>query len=344
MPRRLLVLVWVWFAVSIAARAAAEGETDSRRAARLFEEARVLLEQEEFEAACLKLQQSQQLDPQLGTQLHLAHCYEKRGQLLPAYRAFQAAAELAAQRNEHGSQEPREKLARERVESLAAQLPMLELRVSDASDPTLVITLDSEPIDRKQWNRPLAIEAGEHVLHAEAPERQAWDQTFQIAAPARLAIGVPKLALRASASVNLQLPLTAAETRDPAPLTAAEPSLHRISGYIAIGVGVVGLGMGSALGLLSRSTLGKLEQDCDLNAGHCTIARGDLAARERIRRLNDDAATYATGANVGLILGGISALGGIVLVWTAPSGGPRPDVAIGVAPGGLSFTLHTDKF
>ncbi len=99
------------------------------------------MEDEKYAPACPKLEQSQKLDPQLGTLLHLGHCYEKLGQAAAAYQTFLAAAELAALRNRQGINEPREKLARVRATSLEARLSLLELRPADSS-PELTVTLD----------------------------------------------------------------------------------------------------------------------------------------------------------------------------------------------------------
>lgn len=325
-----------------ASSARAQAVPDAARAGQLFDEARGFMERQEFGPACAKLRESQRLDPQLGTLLHLAHCYEKQGQLANAYRTFQAAAELAAVRNARGLSEPREKLARERAASLEPRLSLLELHLRDAP-PELRLTLDDVLIDRVQWNRPLAIEAGEHRLHASAPGRQAWQQAFTIGAPGRLGIAVPALAPQPGAA-----PTLAAEPR--VPLTGPSPtaassgvSVQRTAGYITIGAGVVGLGLGTAFGLMRNGKVSDLEEHCDLDAGRCTIARGDTIARKDIQATRDDAAGFAAAANVAWVLGGVAIAGGLVLVLTAPRP-EREGVSIHVAPGAIRFTARTNAF
>ena len=87
-------------------------------AARLFREGRALLVEGRFAEACSRLQQSQRLEPRLGTQLNVAFCQERLGNHRAAWRSFQEAASIARR---EGDVE-RERFARSRVEALEATL------------------------------------------------------------------------------------------------------------------------------------------------------------------------------------------------------------------------------
>lgn len=308
------------------------------RAAQLFDEARSLLEQRDYAHACVKLEESQRLDPQLGTQLHLGHCYEKQGQLVRAQRAFLDAAAWAAARNAQGHSEPREKLARERAASIEPQLAQLELRLTNPP-PDLRITLDGAPIERIPWGRALAIDPGEHLLQASARGRSAWRQDFTAIAGARLVLAIPALDLQPLAAAPVQLP--AAPSAPSAVARDSGPSLQRVLGYVTLGAGVLGVGLGSVLGLMRNAKVDALEQRCDFAAGRCMIANGDVAAREHISTLRADATSYATGANLAWILGGVAAASGLVLILTAPMD-ESPALTLGVTWGGLSLTARSD--
>ena len=78
------VLHWCWQAVA--------EESD---AARLFREGRALVVDGRFAEACPKLEQSQRLEPRLGTQLNIAFCHEQLGKLATAWSGFQEAASTA---------------------------------------------------------------------------------------------------------------------------------------------------------------------------------------------------------------------------------------------------------
>jgi hypothetical protein len=330
----IVALAWVW-----APGVRAEAGSESSPAVQLFDEARKLMEDGKYEPACPKLEQSQKLDPQLGTQLHLGHCYEKLGQLASAYRTFQAAAELAALRNQQGTNEPREKIARERATNLEQRLALLELRPADPS-PELKIVLDGEPIDRAQWNRPFPVEPGDHVLQASAPGRAIWEQPFKIGVPAKRGIAVPVLKPENRAQAQLAVPAEAL-TAPVSPARSSSGSLQRVAGYVALGTGAVGLGLGTLFGLLRTSKVSELAGDCDLDKGICPIDAGDKVARQRIESLHSQASTFATSANISWIVGGLALASGVVLILTTPHE-DKPAVSLGIAPGGLTLTAQTN--
>lgn len=95
-----------------------EVAADESAAARLFREGRALLVEGRFAEACSRLEQSQGLEPRLGTQLNVAFCRERLGDLAGALRNFQEAASVARR---EGDTE-RERFALSRVEVLASRL------------------------------------------------------------------------------------------------------------------------------------------------------------------------------------------------------------------------------
>src|SRR5882724_9354208 len=79
--------------------------------------------------ACPKYAESERLDPQLGTLLHLGECYAKLGKTASAWTSFKEAADLAAERKDR-----REAKIRERITDLEKTLSNLVIMV-DASEP-----------------------------------------------------------------------------------------------------------------------------------------------------------------------------------------------------------------
>ena len=322
----------------------------SDEAARLFDQGKQLLAARDYAQACAKLEQSQQLDPQLGTQLHLALCYEKQGLLASAHKNFQAAAELAAQRTASGTPEPREQIARKHLESMAPQLSMLRLQIAGSAPSDLRIELDGRELTRDAWSEPIPIDPGAHGLSASAPEHKPWKQDFTIGIGAqRLTLDVPALervpplAAAPAPQLALQPEPEPPAAQPPAQLARVTPnkpvansSMRRVAGYAVAGAGVAGIGLGVVLGLVRNTKLSQLETYCDLDARQCTIAAGDTATRERIDSLRDSAQTAATAATLSFVIGGAALVGGLVLVLTARDS--RSDVALQVGPG--SLTLH----
>ena len=101
-----------------------------RRRKRSSIRARALMKAKNYAEACPKLAESQRLDPGIGTQFHLADCYENQGKLASAWATFLEVASLAAASN----QPDREKAAKARAARLEPRLPRLTI-VVPADEP-----------------------------------------------------------------------------------------------------------------------------------------------------------------------------------------------------------------
>src|SRR5262249_18357787 len=83
-------------ALAVTALAASASAEDPRAAAQAaFVEGRRLADAGDFAAAATRFEESDRLDPALGTTLNLAACYERAGRLASAARAFRRGVEEA---------------------------------------------------------------------------------------------------------------------------------------------------------------------------------------------------------------------------------------------------------
>src|SRR6185369_5679854 len=85
-------------ALLLAHPAVAWADTPADRAARaqgLYDAAAELIKAGKFAEACPKLEESQRLDPAMGTQFFLAGCYEKTGRPTSAWSLFLEVAAAA---------------------------------------------------------------------------------------------------------------------------------------------------------------------------------------------------------------------------------------------------------
>src|ERR1700712_2696749 len=96
------------FALTIASPAMA---ADPAAAQALFNDAKQLMTTGRYAEACPKLEESQRLDPGVGTLFHLADCDEHVGKTASAWAAF---LEVAAEAKSSG-QPARERVARDRA-------------------------------------------------------------------------------------------------------------------------------------------------------------------------------------------------------------------------------------
>src|SRR5215472_3779085 len=102
----------VAFSLLAPAVAHAEPTTQDRVAAQaLFDDALKLMDGKQYPAACTKLEQSEQLDPAMGTRYRLAECYAAVGRTASAWKWF---TEVAAEAHE-ARQLDREEAARDRA-------------------------------------------------------------------------------------------------------------------------------------------------------------------------------------------------------------------------------------
>ncbi|HTU58636.1 MAG TPA: hypothetical protein VMF89_09380 [Polyangiales bacterium] len=153
----------------------------------LFQDARRLMQENQFAAARLKLERSQALEPRVGTLLNLAFCDENLGQLKAAWLEYTRAAELA-RRDKPDSVA----FAQDKAERIAAQLSRVTVRVSNPSTPPRV-ELDGVLLSSDTLGTPLVIEPGRHRLDAAAPERESWHLELDLVAGAARDVQIPEL-------------------------------------------------------------------------------------------------------------------------------------------------------
>src|SRR5687768_17415934 len=124
-----------------------------------YDEAEKSMAAGKISEACAKYAESQRLDPQLGTLLHLADCYEQNGQTASAWGAFREASEIAEKR-----QDPRHDLALERTRALEPKVPKLQIDVPENADPALSVERNGVAIGAALWNAPLPTDPGTYSI------------------------------------------------------------------------------------------------------------------------------------------------------------------------------------
>jgi serine/threonine-protein kinase len=182
---------------------------DPAAAQALYDEARQLLSQGRTGDACPKFEESQRLDPGLGTQFHLADCYQRLGRKATAWSMFR---DVEAQASARG-QAARARVARERAEALAPWVTKLAIMPHEAAAiPGFTLVRDGVEVDRAQWGAPVPVDPGMHMVAAQAPGKQPW--IFQVdVGPEQTIVNVDVPALADAAP-------TAAIARNPPPRPA----------------------------------------------------------------------------------------------------------------------------
>jgi serine/threonine-protein kinase len=266
--------------------------TAEATASALFQEAKRLVAAGDFEHACPKFAEAQRLFPTTGTLLNLANCLEKFGKLASAWGVFKQA-EITA-RNQGDAD--REQEASRRAQALAPQLPKLAIVVPPAARvPGFELRRDGDLVGEAQYGTSLPVDPGNHTVQATAPAHKSWSTVVRVEPTG------------AAASVEVP-PLEAA------PVETAPPSstwsTQRTIGVVLGGVGLVGLGVGTAF------TVKAMGLNAD-SLPHCLpkdVTKCD-ATGVPLRNRAFDAAHVSTGA---FVMGAAFLAGGVVVFLTAP--------------------------
>jgi hypothetical protein len=349
----------------LAGPAIAEPSREDRAAAlALFDDGRKLAGSKKYAEACPKFEASLRLDPGLGTLLNLSDCYEQIGRTASAWSGFRDAASQARATN----QTDREKVARERAAALESKLSRVRIVVpAELAGAALTITRDGSPLPASLVGTPIPVDPGTHTIRVAAEGKEPWETTVDVPAngktvdvkvpvpaskpgtPAGTATA-PAATTTAPAATSAAPAATAptatstapAPTPSSAPDTASPRPWQKPLGIAATVTGVVGVGVGVAVGFLGKSTYDKSNESlCTAGTTKCTTQEGVDMRNEALAQGNIGTAVLIAGAVVGAA--------GVVLWITAPSAPAAPakgatstkpvaglsDVRVGATPGGM---------
>jgi hypothetical protein len=317
----------------VAKSAHAQSSTQERAlASRLYDNASTLMASGQTAEACPKYAESERLDPQLGTLLHLGECYAKLGKTASAWTTFKEAADVSAERKDR-----REAKIRERITELEKTLSNL-LIVVEASEPAgLELRQDGALVGRAGWSTPIPIDPGEHKITATAPGAKPRELSATIAANGQtttLRLPAIEYLLAAAAAPAAEAPsASTSAAATPADSRSWFATHRKVVAGVAGGVGVVGVGVGAAFGLMAKSTYESSGPHC--NGDHCDSAGHDY---------RQSAFGKALVSDVAFGVGAAALVGGAVLWLTAPKHTEQsPSVALVtplVGPGTAMVSVH----
>jgi hypothetical protein len=333
---RAIIVVTLVIAVCAGAdRGWAQGDAsgDKVAAEQLFVEGRALMEQQQFEAACPKLQASLELDPASGTQINLALCYEKLGKLASAWRHYREASDRAVR----DGNTTRAQAARTFAAGLEPRLPRLIITLRSPAGvpgvPGFIVHRDGMPVSAALFGAAVYVDPGPHQVTATAPGHAPFSATVTAAEATTTTVEIPELAPAAAppapetttpGSPGSRDSNSAIDGRDPvimlpgpsgrigADHAGPRPaSPRRAAGLITGGAGLVGLGIGLGIGATASSAWNDAFDSglCDRDTLQCTVEGRDQVDTARSR------------ARVSSIVGGVgvaAVVTGAVLYFTAP--------------------------
>jgi hypothetical protein len=321
----VLLTTLAGIAVSSVARA-----DDSAAAQALFDQAKKAMAAHRYPEACPKLEESLRLQEAVGTLLNLADCYEKEGKLASAWSRF---LEVATKARAAG-QLARARIGHDRAAALAPKLSNLVIDVVASRAEGLEIRRDGTLVGEAEWGAAIPADAGTHTIDATAPGRKPWSETVLVTDGATTArVSVPDLE-RIPVEPRAPTAAPVPESVPPEPIaTPSEPHRHgnglKIAAIVVGGLGVAGVGVGSAFGLISLVDHNDASKICPA-PGPCSGPDGVAAWHK----------AYDAGnvANIAFIAGGAGLAAGTVL-WILSAKSSHGDTTgqLLVGPGSVAW-------
>jgi hypothetical protein len=288
----------------------------------LFRDAKRLMKSGKIADACDKFDASERLEPTVGTELNLADCREKNGQLATAWALFLKAAAAAKRADNDGK---REAESRRRAAALEPRLVYLTISVPAASRVDgLVLKRNGTAIDPVLWDQRVPVDPDEYTIVGAAPGFEPWSTSVAVKTKPRT-VEVPALTRRPGA-LRVAAP---AQVEPPAAVPARFTGRRKLAIAIAaVGVGAAGVSIG--FGLQASS----VEDQADAICPNAACNNAHAVDLNRVARRD------ALVANIGLVTAAAAAITAAVLWYI---GSPNPSEGISIAPmlgrdrAGLSF-------
>lgn len=294
---------------------AGAARAQSAEAEVLFSDGRALIKDGKLAAGCDKLAASEKIETSIGTLLNLGDCREKLGQYATAWAAFRKAEAMAKRA---GDEDKRQAEARKRAFMIEAKIPYLAIEVPKRVDG-IVVKRDGQVVDAAVYGTALPVDPGKYTIVVDAPGYRAWRTTVELAAGGKRRITVPALSRDVAEpeptfvaprveSVHVAPPvLPARVVAVEEPVIVKRPSsMWTTTRKVSVATGVFGIGAlvgGVYFGFDARQKSARSDQLCPTT----------ICANSEALRLNAEAQTSATRANVAYAVGGAAVVGAAVM-------------------------------
>jgi hypothetical protein len=291
------VVISIVLVLAIAPRAQAQ----TAEAETLFREGKRLLKAGKIAEACEKFEASERIEPESGTEINLADCWEQLGRTASAWAMFVKAAGSARKEDRAAEARRRAALLKDKLVYLTIEVPT-ESEIDD-----LEVKRNDQVVDKALWGQRVPVDPDEHKITASAPKHVEWSSTIKVKSKDKIVV-VPKL--------------ERSKKRTKKPPVEDTPNPYRGT---AIGLGVGGA---SAIAIASIIAVHSKGLQNDSNALCPDTSCGDLVGVDLNRRARSEALI----ANIGWGLGGAAVIGAIV-AWKV--GAKKTDRSVAITPRGV---------
>lgn len=290
LPRVVLCSVLAAGLVTSPDAAFAKGAPSAKQAEKDGQKAE---KQGKWEDAKAAYEKALELDDKPETRVRLAAVEDKLGRLVEAAEHLKKALESKKLSFAQSTK------AKGQLKSLEKRIPTLTFDLPKGFGGT--VKLDDRELSAGELSSPVPANPGKHEVKAEAEGMKPFTESVELAEKDKK---------------NLSVLMTELPKEEPTSDGEPEKDKPTKSGgsntlaYVALGVGVVGVGVGAFMGLQAKSTKSEIDDKC--KNGVC---------QEGERDLYDKGKTQADIATVGFIVGAVGIGAGTVLLLTGGKGG-----------------------
>ncbi|WP_437965076.1 hypothetical protein WMF04_36255 [Sorangium sp. So ce260] len=298
-----------------------------------------------YPTGCPALAESHRLDPRPGRLFTLAECEAQWGRIATAVARYNDFLALYSRMSEAEKiqQHERHVVAREQRDALAPLVPQLTLSLPGNAPPGTVVQRDGITLGQPSLGIALPVNPGEHVVTTKAPGGPVHEVRFTIdrSESKTIELEVTLPGEEPAREEPTDRPPDQGAVPPPRPAEGAAPSMQasgpsgrRVVTYVAGGLAVSGLILGSVTGLMALDESSRAAKGCrDVGPGVATCGTAGKAAGDRALHL----ATVSTiGFSAGVVLAGAA----VLLLLTEPSpAGPQASAAPRPRAGAVSWSL-----
>ncbi|WP_437596783.1 hypothetical protein WMF28_29870 [Sorangium sp. So ce590] len=286
-----------------------------------------------YPAGCPALAESHRLDPRAGRLFTLAECEALWGRIATAVARYNDFLALYSRMSEAEKlqQHERYKVALEQRNALAPLVPQLTLALPGGAPAGTVVQRDGITLERPSLGIALPVNPGEHVVTTRAPGGPVHEVRFTIdkSASTTIELEVKLPVEEPSRAGPMDWPPSQVVGPPVKPIEGLAPSTQasgtsgrRIVTYVAGGLAVSGLVLGSVTGWMALDESSRAAEACEDDSPGAAICTPEgKAAGDRAKALGR---VSTIGFSAGAVLAGAA----VLLFLTEPSPpGPRAAAA-----------------
>jgi hypothetical protein len=306
MSRGSVAFAVLVLAMGVGGPSVALADAPAKDGKELFVQGRTAFNDGKYEVARSYFEQSQAIDPAVGTLLNLAVCEEKLGRLAAALGHLKEALVKVEPADN------RRPLITERLADLEKRTPRLTVRSAKPLNSNVTVSLDGKPIEPAALGTAMRVDPGVRALKCAVPSGVLCAQTVTVRE------GEDAVAVLALTEPVASPPPVAVQSPAP-PVSEVAPRSANALPYVIGGIGIASLAAGLITGMAVINRKATVSDHCD--ASGCDQQGLDAA---RTGKTLEVISTVTT-------LVGVAGIGTSAYLLLVPSGGKGPTVACAIS-------------